>query len=63
MTGVLFRLRGMPMIWKVIVTTLVTGSGSGAMVKSDGDILLLDQVGTSSQGYGIEDRVTTRGTN
>jgi len=42
MTGILFRLRGMPIVRKVIVTTLVTGSGSGAMIKRDGDILLLD---------------------
>ena len=42
MTGVLFRLRGMPTVWKVIVTTLVAGSGSRAMIKRDRDILLLD---------------------
>lgn len=42
MTGILFRLRGMPIVWKVIVTTLVTGSGSRAMIKRDRDILLLD---------------------
>jgi len=63
MTGILFRLRGGPMVWKIIMTTLIAGSGSRAMIKRNGDILRLDHVGIRSHDYGIEDSVTTRSTN